>query len=96
MQLKLKQVLIPVFNTAENTPLCMHISYILLQLYGVLGGNLFNCLRASYHYWAVGGSGPSTKQERFQHPRKNSLHTVDCLKFPFFSVFRILMKFKLS
>lgn len=37
MQLKLKQVLIPVLNTAENTPLCIYISYILFQLYGVWG-----------------------------------------------------------
>lgn len=38
MQLKPKQVLTPVLSTAENAPLCIHISYILLQLYGVLGG----------------------------------------------------------
>lgn len=31
MQLKPKQVLIPVLSTAENAPLCMYISYTLLQ-----------------------------------------------------------------
>lgn len=87
MQLKPKQVLIPVLTTAENAPLCMYISYILLQnVFWGGGGYCFNCLRASYwnHYWDVGGSGPSTKQEHFHHPRRNSLHIVDCLKFPFF------------
>lgn len=37
VQLKPKQALIPVLAAAENAPLCMHISYIFLQLYSVLG-----------------------------------------------------------
>lgn len=46
MQLKCKQVLIPVLTTAENAPLSMHISYILLQLYSVLGGISLTVLKS--------------------------------------------------
>lgn len=38
VQLKPKQVFIPVLAAAESTLLCMPISYIFLQLYSVLGG----------------------------------------------------------
>lgn len=46
MQLKPKQVLIPVLTAAENAPLCMHISYILLQLYSVFGGISLTVLKS--------------------------------------------------
>lgn len=62
MQLKPKQVLIPVLTTAENAPLCVHISYILLQLYSVLGGISLTVLKSKFLKPLLGcWSGVSTK-----------------------------------
>lgn len=46
MQLKPKQILIPVLIAAEIAPLCVHISYILLQLYSVFWGISLTVLKS--------------------------------------------------